>query len=110
MNRFTIPSRVAWAVLFALGSLAALAGCSKKIAVVDAGYTTLEGRPDANSQLLAWFDEPDTSLVYEDRDPRGPDLPSADSRVDVLIGHQVLYKTGPGVLNMLLLDGTAASG
>ena len=111
MNIFTIPSRTAWAALFALGALTALAGCSNKpVATVDAGYTTLEGRPDANAQLLAWFDEPTTSLVYEDRDPRGPDLPTADSRVDVLLRSEPIYKAGPGVLNMLLLDGTAASG
>jgi hypothetical protein len=110
MNRFTLPRRAAWAVLFALGSLAAIAGCSKKTAVVDPGYTTLEGRPDAKTLLLAWADTPDTSLVFQDLDPRGPDLPSADSRVDVLTGREANYRTGPGVLNLLLLDGTAASG
>lgn len=110
MNRFTLPRRAAWAVLFALGSLAVLAGCSKKkLASVDPGYTTLEGRPDANAQLVAWADTPDTSLVFEDREPRGPDIPGTD-RADVLIARNANYRSGSGVLNLLLLDGTAASG
>jgi len=41
MNHFTLSRRAAWTALLALGTLAVMAGCSKRVTSVDAGYTTL---------------------------------------------------------------------
>ena len=73
MNHFMLPRRAAWTALLALGALAALAGCSKRITSVDGKYTTLEGSPNANVRLVAWRDIPDTVLVYADLGAPGPD-------------------------------------
>jgi hypothetical protein len=109
MNHFTLPRRAAWTVLFALGVLAAVAGCAKKVTSVDAGYTTLEGRPDANARMLAWYDTPDTVLVYRDLGTPGPS-PDPDAETDTLYERVATYATGPGIIHTLLIDKTPALG
>ncbi len=110
MNHFTLPRRAAWLALFALGMLAALAGCSKRVTSVDAGYTTLDGRMNANSRLLAWRDAPVSIIVWADLGPPGPDFIDADVKYDTLIGRLDTSWGKPGVLQMAVLDNTPASG
>ena len=107
MNHLTRPRHAAWTVLFALGILVVLAGCSKKVTSVDAGHTTLDGRPDANARMLAWQDAPDTVVVWADLGTIGPD-PDPDVKEDTVLASVLTYRTGPGAIYTLVLDKTAA--
>jgi hypothetical protein len=109
MNRFLTPRRLALAAVLALGAVAALTGCAKKVTTVDAGYTTLEGRPNANSMLFAWQDSPTLVTIYTDLGTPGPS-PDPDNEPDTVLTVEPNYDIGPGVVHLELLDGTQANG
>ena len=68
-----------------------------------------EGRPDANTRLLAWVDTPDSVTIYTDLGTPGPS-PDPDLETDTVLTVLPNYNVGPGLIHTLLLDGTAASG
>jgi hypothetical protein len=109
MNHFTLRRHAAWTALFALGLLAVLAGCSKKVTSVDAGRTTLDGRLDPNVRLLAWADAPAVDSVVADLGSIGPDT-DPDVKEDTAFANVPHYRTGAGVIYTVLLDKTSASG
>lgn len=104
MNRFLHPRALLVLALAALALPAALAGCSKKITSVDAGYTQLEGTPDPNAQLMVWPDQPIEVRYYADLGTPGP------SQADTLLAVEQTYRTGPGAVQSMLLDGGNSSG
>lgn len=104
MTRFLHPRALLVLALAALALPAALAGCSKKITSVDAGYTQLEGTPDPNAQLMVWQDLPVEVRYYDDLGTPGP------SQADTLLSIEQVYRTGPGAVQSMLLDGGLASG
>ena len=104
MTRFLTPRVLLALALAALALPVALAGCSKKITSVDADYTQLEGRPDTNAQLMVWPDVPTEVRYYDDLGTPGP------SEADTLLDIVKVYRSGPGTLQSMLLDGGLASG
>lgn len=104
MNRFLHPRALLVLALAALALPAALAGCSKKITSVDAGYTQLEGTPDPDAQLMVWPDQPIEIRYYTDLGTPGP------SEADTLLAVEQTYRTGPGAVQSMLLDGSHSSG
>lgn len=101
MFRFLTPRRL---VVLALALTAALAGCSKKITSVDADYTQLEGTPNPDARLFVWRDLPTEIRYFADLGTPGP------SEVDTLLEVVPAYRSGVGVVQTMLLDGSTASG
>ena len=100
------------AALLAAVLLAALtmAGCTKKVTNVDAGYTTLEGQASADAQLLVYPDAPITVRTYRDLPPDGPDVNTGNpGEEDVLLGEETV-SFAAGTLHGVIMDGTLASG
>jgi len=104
MTRFFTPRVLLALALAALALPVALAGCSKKITSADAGYTQLEGIPDPSAQLMVWPDIPTEVRYYDDLGTPGP------SESDTLLEVVKVYRTGPGAVQSMLLDGGLASG
>lgn len=95
------------AVLLGLAALAlpfVIASCSKKITSAESDYTTLEGTPSADARLLAWADTPTEVRFFDDLGTPGP------SEADTLLDVVPTYRLGPGAVQTMLLDGSAASG
>lgn len=104
MLRFFTPRRLVILALAALTLPIALAGCSKKVTSVDADYTELEGTPDPLAQLYIWPDVSTEVHYYDDLGTPGP------SESDTLLGVERVYRSGPGVVRTMLLDGGLGSG
>jgi hypothetical protein len=104
MTRFFTPRVLLALALAALALPVALAGCSRKITSVDADYTQLEGTPDPGAQLMVWPDVPTEVHYYGDLGSPGP------SNDDTLLEVVTVYRTGPGTVQAMLLDGGLASG
>lgn len=104
MTRFLHPRALLVLALAALALPAALAGCSKKITSADAGYTQLEGTPDPSAQLMVWPDLPNEVRYYADLGTPGP------SEADTLLGTELVYRSGPGAVQSMLMDGGNSSG
>ena len=102
MNRSALSRPVLGALL--LAAALGAAGCSKKLTQVDSSFTVPEGMPSANSRLIVFPDVAVGIREYLDRAPVG--LDEGDSLLQTI----VLYRTGPGVINGVVLDGTPASG
>jgi hypothetical protein len=81
----------------------AMAACTKKINSVDASYTTPEGRTSAVAQQIAFRDLPAMVSKYK----MAP--ATCDTCLDSLDSVTPTYATGPGVINGMIFDGTAAS-
>jgi hypothetical protein len=81
----------------------ALAGCSKKINTVDPSYVSPEGQPEASAQQIAYPELPVT-VYYMKRA-----LATCEDCPDTLISTNPVYPTGPGFINGMIFDGTAAS-
>ncbi len=81
----------------------ALAGCSKKVTNVDAGYTAPEGTYSADARLIVYPDAPMTLDCYIDNNPPGADP------TDVFERSETVYPA-PGTLHGVVVDGTPASG
>jgi hypothetical protein len=110
MNDLRSPLRriapLAAVILVAL----ALAGCTKKVTSVDAGYTAPEGQLSANARLIVYPDAPVTVYTYTDNAPDGPNPDSGNpGGEDVLLSTEQRY-VAPGTLHGLIMDGTPASG
>ncbi len=104
MFRFFTAPRVVILGLAALALPVVIASCSKKITTVDADYTSLEGTPNADTQMFAWSDTPTEVRYFDDLASPGP------SETDTLLQIVPTYRTGPGAVQTMLLDGSAASG
>ncbi len=102
MNASRSPLRRIAALAALAAVVLAMAGCSKNV-TVDPGYTSPEGRYDANARLIVYGDVPIDYTSYLDIMPPGPDPTDSllgQGQVDVL----------PGARMGLILDGTPASG
>lgn len=104
MTRFFTPRVLLALALAALALPVALAGCSRKITSADAGYMQLEGVPDPDAQLMVWPDTPTEVRYFADLGTPGP------SESDTLLDIVTVHRSGPGVVQSMLLDGGAASG
>ena len=104
MLRFFTPRRLVILALAALTLPIALAGCSKKVTSVDADYTVLEGTPDPLAQLYVWPDVATDVHYYDDIGTPGP------SESDTLLRVENVYRSGPGVVRTMLLDGGLGNG
>ena len=109
MNRIFRLRSFALVALLALGAAAVAAGCAKKVTSVDSSFTKLEGVPDARTILMIYPEETAASSVWADTLDSGVDLPGhpgdgLDRRTDST------YARPTGLLHVLLLDGTKASG
>jgi hypothetical protein len=103
MNALRSPlHRTVLVAVVALGALA-LAGCAEKVTNVDAGFTTPEGRPDANARLVVYPDVPIVVETFRDILPDGPDTG------DQLQGTELRY-LARGAMHGVILDGTPATG
>jgi hypothetical protein len=98
------PRRIALFAIAALALPVVLSGCAKKITSADAGYVKLEGTPNPDARLTVWPDQPNTRWFYTDLGPPGP------SPEDTLLLRASVYRSGPGAYQVLLLDGSDASG
>ncbi len=87
----------------------AMAGCTKKVTNVDAGYTTPEGQRSADARLIVYPDAPVTVLTYTDNVPDGPGTDGNPGAEDVLLSTEQVY-VARGTLHGLIMDGTPASG
>jgi hypothetical protein len=103
MNDFRSPLRTIALFAVALVTLA-IAGCTKKINTVDPNYISPEGRTAADAQQIVFPDLP-ANVSYWKKPP-----PSCEECPDTLVSVTPVYPTGPGVINGMILDGTAASG
>lgn len=87
-----------------------LAGCSHKLSSsADATYTQLEGVPDTKTQLFVWPDTPDSLTLVKDLPPVGPSA-AGQLDSDVVLGITPHWRSTPGSLHLMLMDGTDASG
>jgi hypothetical protein len=103
MNDLRSPlRRIAPFVAVILVALA-MAGCTKKVTNVDAGYTAPEGQPSADARLIVYPDSPIAVETWRDLAPDGP------GPEDVLVGTEQV-SIAPGTLHGTILDGTPASG
>jgi len=87
----------------------AMAGCTKKVINVDAGYTVPEGQPSADAQLIVYPDVPITVQIWKDNPPDGPGADGLPGPEDSLLSTQQV-SLAPGTLHGTILDGTPASG
>lgn len=103
MKRFLCNSRVATALVALVAVAALAAGCSKRVTSTDAGYTQIEGTPNANARLIGWRSTPVTVFTYRD-------TAFGDVNERVYVGTRQVEPVTPGSLRLQLLDGTDASG
>jgi hypothetical protein len=96
------PRRIALIAAVALAALA-MAGCSKKINTVDPSYTSLEGQSEASAHQIVWPDLPASVSLFKQRPA------NCDTCIDTLVSVTQVYPAGPGVINGMIFDGTAAS-
>ena len=75
----------------------------------DANYTTLEGKPSPNARMFVWPDSPDTIRIWTDLGAPGP-AAEGEEEVDYMSDSTIFYRTKPGVMHVMLLDATPASG
>lgn len=102
-----------------LAALLALAGCSKEITKVDAGYTTPEGvvsdrarlmvYPDRAMTVTTWIDNLDRSLNESGVSGTWNPASAVDPEGDVQVGSATYQPAGAGTLHGILIDGTSAS-
>lgn len=106
MLRFFTPRRLAILALAALALPFALAGCGDSVRSVDPSitYPGFEGTYHPDARLYAWPDIPTEVYEYADLGTPGP------SEADTLLRVEQVYRTGPGAVQTMLLDGSAASG
>jgi hypothetical protein len=81
----------------------AMAGCSKKITAADPSYTSPEGTTETSAQQIVYPDLPVAVQLWKLR------RTNCDECVDTLMSTSPVYVTGPGGINGMILDGTAAS-
>jgi hypothetical protein len=109
MNRTFPPRGFALVALLALAAAVVAAGCAKKMTSVDPGFTKLEGVPDNRAIIMVYPEQSYAASVWQDKGDKGVDLPgSVGENGDVRIDTTLARNTG--VLRVLLLDGTNASG
>ncbi len=107
MKRSFLPGMAA--LLASVTLLLALTGCAKKVTTADANYTTLEGRHSPNARMFVWPDAPDTIQIWTDLGAPGP-AAEGEEEVDFQSGSTIFYRTRPGVMHVMLVDATPASG
>jgi hypothetical protein len=103
MNNLRSPLRRAAPFTAVILMALALAGCSKKITAVDPSYTSPEGQPEVNARQIVYPDIPTPVARWKDA------LPNCDPCFDSLVAVTQSYRTGPGVINGVIFDGTPAS-
>jgi hypothetical protein len=102
MNESRSPLRRIAALAAVVVVALALAGCTKKVTVVDAGYTAPEGSFSADARLIVY---PDLAITVEnwlDRLPEGPSEEDSLTSTDQLA-------VAPGTLHGVIVDGTPAT-
>src|SRR5439155_3620387 len=96
--------------LAAIAAGALLAGsCSKKSLVVDPSFTTPEGTPSSDAQLVIWPERPNILAIFQDVPPPGED--DGDEFLGFVTSEEAGVGGNPdGTVNGMVLDNTAASG
>jgi len=110
MNRFFTPRRLSLLALGVLAAAAAMAGCAKKVTQVDANYTAVEGRTNPDARLVVWPDVANNVILFDDLNPPGPPAHRNDPTDDTVLSVTPVFRSGPGTVRAMLLDGTTASG
>jgi hypothetical protein len=110
-----VNGRVARALALLALAIAAAAngGCTKRSPAQPNPAFVPEGVPAAEARLVVFPDLPSMIEVYNDTVPAGPDLtdPRGVARPgqgDRLLQTVSNYRTGPGVINLMLFDRTTA--
>lgn len=106
MFRFFTPRRALFLALAALALPFVVAGCGNTISNVDPSltYPDFQGTFNPDARLYGWPDTPTEIRYFADLGTPGP------SQGDTLLEVETRYRTGPGAVQMMLLDGSAASG
>ncbi len=109
MNRTSRSRGIALATVLSLAALAAVAGCARKVTSIDSSFTRLEGMPSSSSLLMVYPEFAPATSTWRDYGDKGVGTPgSTGFGVDVRLDTTAQRPTG--LLHVLLLDGTNASG
>jgi hypothetical protein len=102
MNDLRSPLRTISPFAVALVMLA-MAGCTKKINTIDASYISPEGLTAATAHQITWPEFPAAVSLWRVA------TANCDTCTPAFISVSQVYPTGPGVIDGMIFDGTAAS-